>query len=213
MWRQMPDRVAITYREQTTPGVYTSSTVYDCWWRPQGQSEGGPSQGVYTRAYRDWYMPLERRSTPPEIGDVIVSPVSGIDPVSSSWTVLSVTQAGALGAWQCGTVCLALQAGLRQTCSVERPTNAQDSAYRASLATYTSVASGVSCRLQPQDGNANDVAGRVTIPRRYTLYLGQRVEVRAKDVVIVSGVRYTVVASLTPDQLTDLQTCDLELLE
>lgn len=213
MWSMlMPDRATVTYREQTSLGVYSSSSVANTWWRPGGGStEGAPSDGVFVRGSRSYFIPKSSYSGPPRIGDLIVSPVTGIDPVSLTYTVLGVSDAGALGAWELGCVCLQLQSDLRQTLSFLRPNDAVDSAYRLTP-TYTTFASGVPARIQPEGGDGMPVYDRVTMPSRFVAFLGQTLALRAKDRAFDGTNYYTVLSYEMPERLDELQRVDLEII-
>jgi len=210
--RLMPDRVTVTYRAQTALGVYQSpgASVADAWWRPGGTTELAPSAGVALLSLRKWYFPKSAYTGPPAVGDLIVNPVTAIDPVSVTWTVVGGNDAGALGTWELDCLSLQLQAALRGSLTFERPSNAQDAAGRMALSSYSAVASGVPARVQPEDGAAGEVLGRVTIARRFTALLGVRVAVRARDRAYDGTTYYTVVSSEMPERLDELQRVELE---
>lgn len=211
-WEIMPDRVTVGYQEQTALGTFaTSVSVANAWWRSQGTSELAPSLGVVTAARRTWYFPKSAYASQPAIGDLITNPTSTIDPVAFTWTILDVGHAGALGAWELGTISLALQSDLRSTITFSRAGTERDSAGRPSP-TYTAYASNIACRVQPEDGAAGEVFDRVTLPSRFTCFLAQRVAVRAKDRAVSGGVTYTVISSESPDRLDDVQRVTLETI-
>lgn len=214
----VPDRVTVGYRPQTALGTYATATdVPDSWWRPGVSAELAPSFGVATRSLRTWYIPKVRFTTAlagdpptPAVGDLLVSPVTDIDPVSATWTVTAINDAGALGAWTLETVSLQLASNLRGTITVTRPDGARDASGRPAPS-YTTLASAVPARVQPQGGTAGEVFDRVTMPKRYTCYAGAFVDVRAKDrVTDGEGVVYTVVGSRNPERLDALFEIDLE---
>ncbi len=207
----MPDRVTVGYREETSLGTYASAvSVGDAWWRPGGSGELAPSDGVAIKSLRTWFFPKTAFAGVPAIGDLIVSPVSTIDPVAATWTVLGSNDVGALGAWSLDTISLQLQAGLRGTLTFSRPDNTRDAAGRPALSNYSSYASSVPARVQPEDGAAGEVLGRVTIPRMFTAFLGTRVAVRARDRAYDGSVYYTVKSSQMPERLDELQRIELE---
>lgn len=212
-WRMQPDRVTAGYRATTGVGTYAAAvSVRDCWWRPAegGVIEAAPSAGAYTAAHRTWYFPKGRYAGVPAVGDVLDGPASAIDPVAAAWTVLGVDHAGALGCWALLAVSLQLQAALRGTLTFSRPDNTRDAAGRPALTNYTAYASAVPARVQPQDGAAGEVMGRVTVPRRFTAYLGTRTAVRGKDRAHDGATYYTVVESSMPERLDVLQEVTLE---
>lgn len=213
-WRMMPDRVTTSIRAQTALGMYDGGTaVPDSWWRSNsgGTVEADPSFGVYTAGRRTWFVPKERYAAVPAVGDLLVSPISPIDPVAYTWTILGVDHVGALGTWSLETISLALAAALRGTVTVARPDNTRDAAGRMALTAYTAVATAVPARVQPTDNAAADVLERRTMPNSSTCYLGYAVDVRAKDLVTDNlGNKYTVLASRLPSRLDELQVLDLE---
>lgn len=205
----MPDRATVTYQAQTSLGVYSSSSVGNTWWRPGGGTvEGAPSDGVFARAQRVYYIPKTVYASLPSIGDLITSAATGIDPTSATYTVLGVNDAGALGAWELNCVSLQLQSDLRSTLSFLRPNDAVDSAYRLTP-TYTTFASGVAARLQPEGGDGREVFDRVTLPSKYTAFLGQTLALRAKDRAYDGTSYYTVTGFEMPERLDELQRVDL----
>lgn len=212
LWQTMPDRVTIVYRAQVTLGTYSDSAVSNAWWRPGDSGEAAPSFGVYTRSYRSWFVPKAMYADNPRVGDLIVNPVTDIDPSAVTWTVLGVSDVGALGAWKIDVVSLALQANLRSSGLIERPTQTQDATGRLALTAYTVVAADVPCRVQPEDGAASEVMDRVTIPYRFDCYLGYRVAVRARDRVTVDGTTYTILSSEMPERIDALQKLTLEVI-
>lgn len=129
LYTRMMDKVSVTFRDQTALGVYTDIAVDDAWRRPTELAEGAPSLGVYTKGTEDWLFPQTMLSASqyPTPGD-IVRWTNSRTSVVENWTVLSVGEAGALGAFRLTCVELALQNGLSGTCTISRPTNAQDAA-------------------------------------------------------------------------------------
>lgn len=126
------------------------------------------------------------------------------------WTILSATPPGIEGVWNLTARDLVLANDLRQTGTLSRPSNAQDTAGRPTLASYTAVVTDVPCRVQPEGGTATDQLGRKTIPQRFTAFLGQQVEARAKDKFVAGGVTYTVLEWKNPERITDLMSLTLE---
>jgi hypothetical protein len=128
----------------------------------------------------------------------------------SAYTVLTAQALKFNGPWSLTARNLILANDLLQTGTLSRPTNAQDPAGRPTLANYTAIAANVPCRVQPEGGTATDVAGRRTIPARFTAYLGQQVDARAKDQFVCDGLTYTVLEVRNPQRITDLQSLVLE---
>jgi hypothetical protein len=127
-----------------------------------------------------------------------------------TYTILSIErfEVADLSVLTCRNLILAND--LRQTGTLNRPTNAQDAAGRPTLASYTTVAADIPCRVQPMGGTAGDVLDRRTIANRYTAYLGQQVEARAKDKFVVGGVTYTVLEWKNPERIAELPSLTLE---
>lgn len=206
----MLDRASVTLRMQASPGTYSNVTWDEAWWRPAGTLEAAPSQGAYLRASRSWFLPKETNANVPDVGDLIVNSVTDIDAVQVTWTVLGVTEVGALGAWSCDSLSLELQAGLSSVANITRPALTQDSSGRQLLASYSNVATSVPCKLQLENSGAEDTLGRRTIPQQYTLFLGIFTAVQAKDRVEVGGSNYTILSSLNPNRLEELQELTVE---
>lgn len=127
-----------------------------------------------------------------------------------TYTVLTATPTVFTKIWDLVCRNLILAADLRQTGTLSRPSNAQDSAGRPTLASYTAVATDVPCRVQPMGGAAGDVLDRRTIAQRFAAILGQQVDARAKDKFVSGGVTYTVLESKNPERIDELQTLTLE---
>lgn len=212
MWRLMYDRSSTTLRMQTSPGNYTNTTWPECWWRPGPSSEAAPSQGAYTRSDRTWLMPKETNANIPDIGDLITNSVTDIDPVVFTWTVIGISDVGALGAWAVDSISLELQSGLTGTANVTRPTNAQDAAGRQLLSNYTAVATNVPAKLQLMDSNSEDALGRRTMPKEYVIYMSTFVDVRALDLINTGGGNYTVLTSRNQNRIDQLQEISVEAI-
>ncbi len=207
-----PDTQTIAYQIQTALGVYTTIGVDNAWWRPGGGTvEGGPSDGVYTKGGRDWYFPKSSYAGLPNIGDVITSTVTEIDPIAITSTIIGVNDVGALGAWELATISLQLQADLRGSLTFGRPNNAVDAAYRPAP-TYTTFASNIPARVQPEGGEGKEVFDRITLPAQYTAFLGQTLALRAKDLAFDGTNYFTVKSFKMPDRITDLMEVTLEII-
>lgn len=194
----------VTYTSVRTAGD-SAVTVPDAGYYSGGSSEGSPSYGVYTKGRAKFSIRGEALDS---VGGA--KPRDTVTLGGTVYTVLSATLGEVTQVWQIDAVDLVLAADLRQTCTISRPSNAQDTAGRASLASYTAVATDVACRVQPEGGTATDLLGRVTIPKRYTCILASQVDVRAKDRVVADGVTYTVLSVQLPERITDLPTLTLE---
>lgn len=138
-------------------------------------------------------------------GDQVVRTSDG-----QTYTVLTAIPTVMTKVWDLTCRNLILAADLRSTGTLSRPVVAQDSAGRPTLASYTDVAADIPCKVQPEGGSAGEVMGRVTIPKRYTAYLGSQVDARAKDKFVSGGVTYTVVEMRQPERIDQLMTLTLE---
>lgn len=127
-----------------------------------------------------------------------------------TYTVLTATPTVMTKVWDVTCRNLVLAADLRQTGTLARPTNAQDAAGRPTLASYTTVAANIACRVQPEGGAASDVGDRRTIPKRFAAILGVQVDAHAKDTFTCDGVTYTVLESRNPERIDQLQSLVLE---
>ncbi len=212
LYRIMKDRTSVTFRDQTALGTYTDIAVDDAWRRPSELSEGAPSLGVYTKAMEDWLFPQSMLSASqyPTPGD-IVRWTNTRTSVVENWTVLSVAEVGALGAFRLSCIELALQNGLRGTCTISRPDNTKDAAGRMALTSYSTVAASVPCRIQPTDSSPADVFERRTTPDLSTVYLGYTVDIRAKDRLTDDASQvWTVLETRAPNRLDEMFSADLE---
>jgi len=211
-WRYMPDRATITLKPQTALGIYGSVSVADAWWRAGGGTqEYAPSLSVVTAAHRLYYFPKEKYSGVPAVGDLIVNPVTAIDPAAVTWTVTGTNDVGGLGAWELSCISLQIAAALKNLAVFSRPDTTQDAAGRPAP-NYTPYASAVPSRFQPQGGDAGDVFDRITIPKEWTCYLAYFVDVRAKDRVTDGTNTYTVLGTSKPSRLDELQEVRLQVI-
>lgn len=195
----------VTFTSVKTAGNETAE-VDDAGFYPTSSAEGAPSYGVYTKG-------LARFS-------IRLAALEGIDGAkprdtitrgnSEVYTVLRAIRGSISGVWQLDAVNLVLAADLRSTGTLSRPSNAQDTAGRPTLASYTAIATDIACRVQPEGGDATDVLGRRTIPKRFTAFLASTVDARAKDKFVSGGVTYTVLAARQPERIDELMTLTLE---
>lgn len=131
---------------------------------------------------------------------------------STAYTVTSVTGSRWLAFWTLTARNPALAYHLTDTGYVYRPTpeNPADGPGLRRLGTPTAVASGVACRLQPEDRQFADIDGRLSTRAGYTLFLANAVEVRAGDFVTVGGVYYEAVSQGDVDTLATLTSVRVE---
>ena len=200
---------AVTYTSVATAGNTTVSITDAAFYRTSpGLAEGAPSAGVYVKATGRLAI---RNSLLTAVGGA--KPSDTITRADSSvWTVLRAMPPVISGVWQIDVIDLILSNGLVQSGTLTRPTTGQDSSGRQALASYTTIASNVPCRVQPIGGDAGDVMDRRTTPQRFTAFLGQQVVAQALDVFTVSGVAYTVLDFKMPERIDELMTLSLELI-
>jgi hypothetical protein len=198
---------AITYTSVATAGN-TTIDVPDAAFYWQNLQEAAPSAGVYTRADGIFV-----------VRDSLLACVGGAKPADtitrddgSVWTVLSVRPPVISGVWQLTCRDLILANGLQQTGTLSRPALTQDSAGRQALSSYTTVASNIACRVQPEGGDAGNALDRRTLPQRLTAFLGVQVTAQAKDLFAVDGQNYTVLDFKMPHRIDELMTLSLELI-
>jgi hypothetical protein len=127
-----------------------------------------------------------------------------------TYTVLTAVPTVFTKIWDLVCRNLILANDLRQTGTLSRPSNAQDAAGRPTLASYTTIAADIPCRVQPMGGAAAELLDRKTIPQRFTAYLGVQVEARAKDKFVAGGVTYTVIEWKDPERIDELMSLILE---
>ena len=219
----MPDRVSVTFRNQTTPGVYTSQTVYNCWRRGRGLTEADNSAGVYVFQAADWFIPKAMYATQPSPGDVIraasttntLSPYYGLngDYIIS---LGGVTEVGALGAWKCATVIPFLQSGLTETVNFYRPNVVVGAGGRVeNSGSPTVLAANISVKIQPQDTGVDELYGKLQSPTLGKVFLplaNNSLQLQAHDYLTdASGNIWTVVSNNRINVLGVLESIDVQL--
>lgn len=207
--QQVIDNVAaITYTSVANSGN-TSVSISDAGMYLGEIREGAPTAGAYQKFPVKWSL---RNS--------LLAPLGGSKPGdlitdSSSLvhTVLTATPPVISGVWQVSTIRLAIAPALAQSGTVTRPTNAKDSTGKLTFATYTTIAAGVVCRLQPIGAEAKDIMQRRTMPQGFTAYLQSQVTPQARDVFTVAGQDYTVLGFHNPLRIDELPTLTCELID
>lgn len=199
----------VTFTSVRLAGNQTAS-VTDAGFYPGATSEGAPSRGVYTKGTARFSI---RVST--------ISSVSGAKPrdtITRSngdvYTVLSANPGNITQTWQIDAVCLKIAADLDQTGVLKRAATAQDTTGRSANLTsgYTTVTSGINCRVQPTSNRAGDTYDRRTMVNTARAFLDQQVDARAKDIFVCDGVTWTVVSSSNPELLSELPYLELEVI-
>jgi hypothetical protein len=217
MWRQVPDRRSVTYRRRTaTTPTYQNYTIANCWYRPDETHEGQPTQGVYVKRYRRWYLPKEMATAggftaDPLPADLVVNTTSGIDPVSGSWTVLSQTEVGALGCWQLSCVLLEVRSAFAVTVTVQRRVGTKDTTAR--ILPTTSNAAAITGWFQTSGAaTEQSLLDKTQLPTKGTIYFQTYVSgLLATDTLNVSGTSYNVMSMADPQSLEELQSAEVEL--
>lgn len=200
-WIPWPEEVTITSVRPNSANVaeeVDNAGVYQL-----GNGEASPSYGVYTRFDIRVTLATDGVSFVPKPRDTVLwkeNTYTVLDVSGSDWTKHYVLTARNL----------ILHADLRQSGTLKRPPNTQDTSARASLAAYSTLASGIPCRLQPQGGVAGDVLDRRTMPKRYAAIIGQQLDARAKDRFEVGGDVYTVLEVRNPERIDELPVYILE---
>jgi hypothetical protein len=198
---------AITYTSVATAGN-TTIDISDAAFYWQNLQEAAPSAGVYTRADGIFVV---RNSLLAGVGGA--KPSDTLTRADGSvWTVLSVRPPVISGVWQLTCRDLILANGLQQTGTLTRPNLTQDSAGRQALMTYSTIASNIACRVQPEGGDAGNLLDRRTLPQRFTAFLGVQVIAQAKDLFTVGGQSFTVLDFKMPQRIDELMTLSLELI-
>jgi len=211
-WSLMPDRRTVAYRQRTalTP-TYTDYSVPDAWYRPEVAAEGAPSNGVYIKRFRSWFIVKEKLFaagvTYPAVGDIVQNIALDFDPQAGSWTVLDMDEAGALGAYKLRCVLLEIVSGLRVTVTIKRPTGAQDNAARRNAFTTTTAYTTTGTFQSDTAEAEQDTLGKLQLPTRGVVYLTSYLgDLRATDTVLIGSTSYNIVGIDNPSRLDELQS-------
>lgn len=220
-WRRMPDRIAVTLLAQTQPGVYTQTSVSNCWRRGRGVREMENSGGVYSFQASDWWMPKAFQTTQPLPGWIIrlTAPTNTVSPyygLGGDYIIMpdGVKEAGALGAWQCSTGYPFLQGGLTDTISIYEPIMLPGSGARNEETGRVNIAIGLSCKIQNDPPNAAEIAlGKFQIPNSAKCFLSSQVDVQPHyRIVDQNGQTYSIDSTDKTDMLGTLQSLSLMVL-
>lgn len=216
----MPDRVSVSFRNQTTPGVYTATTVNNCWRRGRMLKEAQASGGIYVAQVSDWFIPKSMYPTQPAPGDVIrfTAPTNPPSPhygLGGDYIIIGegVSEKGAMGAWRCTTAIPFLQSGLMDTASIYRPSFAAGDGGRNVETGRVAVAVGVSCKIQPTTPNqAEESFGVMQIVESATCFLSAAVDVEGRDIFVddATGEEWTVKSEQSTRLLGVLMAIGLE---
>lgn len=189
----------VTVTSVRTAGNQTAAGI-EATFDDETAAEAQPSRGVYARRYARFTFRYADASAVAAVKprDTITRPDATV------YTVLEATLGEITQCWNIRAVRLYFPSHLVESGTLSRPSNAQDTTGRAALTSYSTVASGIECRVQPEGGAATDVLGRRTIPARYVAYLGTQVDARAKDRLTVGGVTYTVNEVHDPERIDSM---------
>lgn len=210
-WRLWPHRENVTLREPTALGVYANHTLSATGGAVKRRAltfkEMAASAGAYTNSDRAWLIPEANlpAGKDPAPGWVI------LDGDGVSWTIGDVTVGKFGQTHKCVARALEVVNALSVTATLRRPVTAADAAGRPALANYTTVGTSL-CRVQPEDSEASELLGRVTIPRRFTAYLATPLTVQAHDRFEAGGVVYTALGFRNPERIWDLMSLTLEAI-
>lgn len=198
-WRFWPNLEPVTLRVAATAG-YTAHDLTHAKRRAVASREVLASAGVYTASDLVWLIPAA--VLPSGVAPKPADQVRDADSVD--WTILEIQPLGKFGnTWRLVTRSLVLAADLRQTCDVLRPSFAQDTVGQRSPV-FAVPYEDVPCRLQETRHDVQDFQGGPNDRREYSLWVGQRLTLRAGDVVEIASVRYDVLGSGDWDRIDRL---------
>ena len=199
-WKESGTFVSVLPNSTNITTVVDEAAFYQL-----GNGESSPTYGVYTKYDIRVTVATDALAWTPKPRDTVAWK-------GDTYTMLEVDGTDWMEFYVITARNLILHADLRSTGLLERPSTAQDSAGRMSLATYSTVTSSIPCRVQQQPSPAGNPFSRRTIPKQYTAYVGVLLDARAKDRFTVSGTVYSVVAVRNPERIDQLQELDLELI-
>lgn len=198
-WTFWPNLEAVTLRESATSG-YTEHAITKAKRRAVTTREQAASGGVYLASDVVWLIPNEL--LPSGVEPKPADQIEDADGVQ--WTIIEIQPRGKFGnTWRLVTRNLILAADLRSEADVLRPSFAVDNAAQRAPV-FAQVYADVPCRLQEVDHQIADVDGGSTDHREYMLYVGQRLVLRAGDVIEIASVRYDVTGAGSWDRIDRL---------
>lgn len=202
------ETVTFTAHQHASP-TDTNYTLTDALRRALTFKEMAASGGVYTTQDRRWIIPQAMLTAAGFAGKP--RPADWLtDAQGVRWTVLATDFQVLQSVWLLTTRNLVLAAGLYDLISLWRPANLVDPAGSRG-GPFVQVYADVPARIQEQDGEARDERGQRITVRRYTVYLGQRLEVIQEDrMQDAAGNKYEVMSYSRPDLITDLMELHVE---
>ena len=170
---------AVTYREQTAPGVYSDTPVSKALRNQPTTREQDPTAGVYTGADASFLVPDVFLSPAPKPGDLIR------DSANVSWTVIQVAFDLADAVYTLYGIALGIAAGLRDTITVERPAVSLDASGAPSYA-YAPVAGyqNLPARVQLQARTPAQELGIDGVSEEYDITVGQQLALLTNDRIV-----------------------------
>lgn len=171
---KLPGRETVTYRAATSSG-YDDSSVANAIRYPITLKEMQASYGVYVSGDVVWTLgERELAGISPKPRDVL------LDDAGDSWTILDAAHAMLGRFWRVNTRNLAIANQLYDTVDLQHPTITQTAAGNRSVA-WTTVATGVHCRVQPRQTEAFDERGVRSSRTVYDVFFASNVSVTAAD--------------------------------
>lgn len=219
-WRQMPDRVGITLRVETSAGVYTDVPVSNCFRRPApGLLEAEFSAAAYVRRMETWYIPKAMYPAEPKPRWIVrlatvtntASPHYGL---GGDYYILpeGVSEAGALGCWKCSTGLWFIQPALAQVVNIYRPTTGVGDGGRPVNTSTTTIGTNISVYIQGNEGDdAIDAYGKMQLLNHAVCYLPSALVVQPHDFLIdAGGLKWSIVGDLFTNMLGALMAVKIE---
>lgn len=190
---------AVTYREQTAPGVYSESAVPVALRNQPTFREREPTAGVYQGADITFIVPDTYLAPAPKPGDQVR------DTAGVTWTILSTALDHADAVHTLYGVALGLAAALRDTITVERATVSLDAAGAPSYAwapvgAYTNIPA----RVQLQARTAAQQLGIDGVSEEYDIVVGQQLALQANDRIVWGALTLDIRDYQRPARITDL---------
>ena len=135
--------------------------------------QAAPTEGVYKAARLVWHLAASELPDAPRLGDAV------LDAEGRRWTILAVERAAAGTRWRCQTELRQLDPARHDTIDIEQPVYTKTES-GALLATWQTVADGLSARIQPVAEGPHGEPGRQWTRTRVTVYLPQGAPVDAR---------------------------------
>lgn len=217
-WQKMPDRRTVSYQTRTgvNPSTYGSAfSVTNAFHRNYVVSPAAESNGVYVVSRADFYFPKSANATlSPKVGDLFTDASAATVPYTGkAWSVDTVAEAGALGAWMVGCVAPEIQAAVDVVVTIYRPNASYTNSGLRKTTPQSSVFSGNGW-IQQTNATAGDHIGKREMANVFSVYLPANfsVAVQAQDIASVAGVTYTILEYVPARELSELPYLRVEAL-